>query len=208
MSFQLASWLPAWWCGRVGGDDILELAGPTVLPELRAHADRTTAVTAFCPDAGVDLLPGPRATTEAAVAAGQAVILHSRGPATLVIPQDDGWEVMPAGVPRPLDLDLRAAEIEMAEAVLAAEQEIREAGLEFTAAQRPATARPLPPGADPSRQRLLVRAVRIWNACAAVPVSQRTPAISRLVRAAARATLSAYSELEITGVSSRQRRFA
>ena len=69
-SFQLAGWIPAWWRGVVGGDDLLEILDSRTVAALSDLRGRTAALTAYCPALGVAALPGPRATTEAAVAAG------------------------------------------------------------------------------------------------------------------------------------------
>jgi hypothetical protein len=196
LAFQLCSWIPAWWRGAAGGDDLVGLVGADVLPDLSDLRERTVAVTAFCPELGVAALPGPKVVTEAAVAAGEAVILHPAPgtPSTLLIPSGRDWAVHAGNPARPVDLDPLQADAEMAQAVVAAEQELREAGAAFGIPPRAATARPLPPDAGPDRRGRLVRAVRLWTAVAAVPASRRSPALDQVLRAAARATLAAYAD--------------
>jgi hypothetical protein len=195
LAFQLTGWIPAWWGARAGGDDLLDLVGPDVVAQLTALRATTTAISAYCPALGVSALPGPRNTTEAAVAAGQAVVLHAGlGPSTLLIPDADDWWVVTADPARPVDLDLRQAASEMAEAVLVAEEQVRAVAGDLAAERLPAGVRPLPPGADPQRRGLLVRAVRLWTAVAAVPAERRTPALQGVERTSARAALAAYAE--------------
>ena len=94
--------------------------------------------------------------------AGEAVILQARdrGSATLLLPQGRSWVFLEADAARPVDFDLHQASADMAEAVIAAEREVREAGLVFSVAPRGPAVRPLPPDAGPERHGLLVRAVR------------------------------------------------
>jgi hypothetical protein len=193
-SFQIAGWLPAWWRAAVGGDDVLELLGPGALEALSRQRVLTAAVSAYCPELGVGVLPGPKPTTEAAVAAGEAVILHGHPgqPGALLIPRRSGWELVPTGPSRPVDLDLRRAGIELDEAVLAAEEQLRLGQGVAARTPQPATARALPPDASPQRRGLLVRAVRLWTALAAVETL--TPQLRDLLGAVARATLVAYAE--------------
>lgn len=209
LSFQLCGWIPAWWRGTAGGDDLLDLVGRQRLGDLAALRSQTRAVSAYCPELGVGVLPGPRATTEAAVAAGEAVILHGEAgsPATLLVPGDKGWRALSGGVPRPLDLDLREAGREFAQAVVQAEHALREAGTRSAAEVPRMTVRPLPPGAGPERKGLLVRAVRVWSAVAAVPPADRTPELWQLLTACARATLAAYTE-PVSASALDTRRFA
>lgn len=209
LSFQLCGWIPAWWRGAAGGDDLLELVGADALADLAPLRAQVTALTAYSPELGVGVLPGPKAANEAAVAAGEAVVLH-RGPgdpALLLVPGEAGWRLVPAGVPRPPDLDPRQAAAEFAEAVVTAEHALRDAGTTFTASVPGMSVRPLPPGADPQRKGLLVRAVRVWSAVAAVPAAQRTPDLQRVLVASARAALAAYGEPVVTAAT-RTRRFA
>jgi hypothetical protein len=165
-SFQLAGWIPAWWRGVVGGDDMLELLDAQTVSVLAELRDRTSALTAYCPALGVSALPGPRPSTEIAVAAGEAVVLHGRDRAQshLLVPEAGRWTLLECGTPRPVDLDVRQAEAEMAEAVVHAEHAIRTQQVAFTVDPAKAAARPLPPDADSQRKGLLVRAVRLWTA--------------------------------------------
>ncbi len=208
-SFQIAGWLPAWWRAAVGGDDMLDLVGPTTLDELVTQRGQIAAVSAYCPELGVAVLPGPKPTTEAVVAAGQAVILHGHPgqPSALLIPAGKDWELLPAAASRPVDLDLQQAASEMASAVLAAEEQLRVHQGIAPVAPRPSRLRPLPPDASGQRRGLLVRAVRLWTAVAAV--ENRTPELESLLTAAARATLCAYVEPVVARQPSRaDRRFA
>jgi hypothetical protein len=209
LSFQLCGWIPAWWRGAAGGDDLLELVGTPALAALADVRTSVSAVTAFSPELGVGALPGPRRVTETAVAAGQAVILHrGRGSRSLLlIPGGDGWSLLEGDVPRPVDLDLRQAAAEFAEAVVTAEHALRETGRTYGAEVPSMSVRPLPPGADPHRRGLLVRAVRVWSAVAAVPPAERTPDLAAVITASARATLAAYAE-PVVSSASRSRRFA
>ena len=206
VSFQLCGWLPAWWRGAAGGDDVLELIGADLMTRVSPLRATTTALSAYSPDLGVGTLPGPKAVTEAAVAAGEAVILHAGPgrPSTVLIP---GVGLLPAGVPRPLDLDLDQAATEFAQAVVRAEHELRFTGAAVTSDVPAMTVRPLPPGADGQRKGLLVRAVRVWTAVGEVPASQRSAALQDVVRCSARAALSAYREAPVL-TSDRTRRFA
>lgn len=194
MAFQLASWIPPWWRGTVGGDDLLGLLSPDALPSLSRLRRTTVAVTAYCTDLGVATLPGPKTATEAAVAAGEAVILHAAqgSPAHLLVPAGGSWHLLPANPARPVDLNVHQADTDLAQAVVAAEHTLREAGAGFSAPFRTPCARPLPPDADSSRRALLVRAVRLWTAVEAVPDAQRGPELATVTRAAAHATLAAY----------------
>lgn len=209
LAFQLCGWIPAWWRGSAGGDDILELVGAATMAELLGLRAATTAMTAFSPELGVGVLPGPKPTTEAAVAAGQAVILHSwpGQPATVLVPMDGRWHRLSADPARPIDLDLRQATSEFTQAVVSAEHELRNTGTTFDAEVGPMSVRPLPPGADGHRQSTLVRAARVWTAVAALPREQRTPALEHVLHAAARATLAAYTE-PVVPTATRTRRFA
>jgi hypothetical protein len=193
-SFQVAGWLPAWWRAAVGGDDVLELLGPGPLHVLAQQRAHTAAVTAYCPELGVGVLPGPKPSTEAAVAAGEAVVLHGHPgqPGALLVPRPAGWELVPSGPSRPVDLDLRQAAIELVEAVLAAETQLRQGPGIAARPPRPASVRALPPDASSQRRGLLVRAVRIWTAVSAV--DPLTPNLRDVITAAARATLAAYAE--------------
>lgn len=205
LSFQLCGWIPAWWSGRAGGDDLLELLGADLLAQVRSLRTTTTALSAYCPELGVDWLPGPKPVTEAAVAAGQAVILHAGlGGSSVLIP---GQGIYPAAVARPVPVDIATASAEFAQAVVTAEHALRESARTFAATPRPASVRPLPPDADPARKALLVRAVRIWSALDAVPPGQRTPEMREVVRASARATLAAYRQ-DVVAARDRARRFA
>jgi hypothetical protein len=161
--------------------------------------DHTAAVTAFCPALGVSTLPGPRTSTEAAVAAGEAVVLHGRdrGRSYLLVPDDARWRLLECDPPKPVDLDVRQAGVDMAEAVVLAEHIIRTRAQQFSAQPEPAAVRPLPPDADSERTGLLVRAVRIWTAVAAVEPEHRTPELDEVLRAAARATLAAYASAPV-----------
>jgi hypothetical protein len=209
LSFQLCGWIPAWWRGAAGGDDLLELLGAQTVARLTPLRGSVTALTAYSPELGVAALPGPKPVTEAAVAAGEAVVLH-RGPgrrATVMLPGRGGWDLLDADVPRPADLDLRQAAADFAQAVVHAEHGLRETGTTFGAPVPQASVRPLPPGADPERKGLLVRAVRVWTAVAAVPVGQRTPALQQVLSASARAALAAYAE-PVVSSPVRSRRFA
>lgn len=199
-SFQLAGWIPAWWRAAVGGDDLLELLDPAAVASLGGVRGKITRVTAYCPALGVSVLPGPRETTQSAVAAGEAVILHGRdrGQSHLLIPKGRQWAMVGCNAPRPVDLDHRQAAADMAEAVVLAEHSIRENGLQVTAATRPAAVRPLPPDASSEQRGLLVRAVRIWTAVDALHPGQRTPELQRVLQAAARATLAAYTPDDVS----------
>ena len=198
-SFQLAGWIPAWWRGVVGGDDMLELIDPQTLSAVADLRDQIAAVTAFCTALGVSVLPGPRASTEAAVMAGEAVVLHGRdrGRSHLLVPFGARWRLLECDTPKPVDLDLRQAGVDMAEAVVVAEHTIRTRALQFPAQAQPAAVRPLPPDADSERAGLLVRAVRIWTAVAAVGPEHRTPELDEVLRTAARATLAAYAPARV-----------
>ncbi|HQR79921.1 MAG TPA: hypothetical protein PLT68_06865 [Actinomycetota bacterium] len=195
LAFQLASWIPAWWRGVVGGDELVDLIGPDLLDPLAGLRRTTTTVTAYCPELGVGVLPGPKPTTEAAVAAGQAVILHAAPgqPASLLVPQGPAWSLLAAGPARPVSLDLRQAGADMALAVVAAEQELRGRDTAVAAPRGTPSARPLSPDAASQRRGLLVRAARLWTAVAAIPVDQRSPALDEVLRSAAAAALAAYS---------------
>lgn len=206
VAFQLSSWIPAWWRADIGGDDIVSLLPGTDLQSLLTLRDATVRVTAYCPEIGVPVLPGPKATTESAVAAGQAVILH-RGPgqpSSLMIPDGREWHVVSADPSRPVDLDADQAHGELAQAVVRAEHDLREAAISFNVTPRPATARPLPPTAGGSRRALLTRAVRIWTAIDAIPEAQRTESLAEALTAAARATLAAYLEPPVHARSARR----
>lgn len=213
LAFQLCSWIPAWWRGGVGGDDLVGLVGADVLADLSRLRECTVALTAFCPELGVAVLPGPKPVTEAAVAAGEAVILHS-APGTasaLLIPAERGWAVHAGNPARPVELDPDQADAEMAQAVVVAEQELRDVGAVFGIPPRTASVRPLPPEAGPDRRGLLVRAVRVWTAVAAVPASRRPPALDEVLRTSARATLAAYADprlIPATRRADRDRRLA
>lgn len=195
LSFQLTAWIPAWWEGHVGGDELTELVGPEMLSELARLRGSTTAFTAYCPDLGVGVLPGPRDTTEIAVAAGEAVILHGAAglPSHLLVPSGEDLVAMEAGPCRPSDLHLSQVEREMTEAAVSAEHALRDVADIPTAIPRPASVRPLPPDARGENKALLVRAARLWTALAAVPESQRSPLLAEALRSAARATLAAYA---------------
>ena len=209
LSYQLCGWIPAWWRGAAGGDDLLELIGADALAALTALRSQVSALGAYSPELGVGVLPGPKPVTESAVAAGEAVIVH-RGPGTpglLLIPGTQGWEMHTAGVPRPPDLDLRQAAADFAEAVVCAEHALRDAGTTFAAPVPRMTVRPLPPGADPERKGLLVRAVRVWSAVSAVPAHVRGEDLQRVLTSAARAALAAYTE-PVVAARTRSRRFA
>lgn len=206
LSFQLCGWLPAWWRGAAGGDDILELLGPSLMREVSPLRASTSAITAYCPELGVGVLPGPKPVTEQAVAAGEAVIFHC-GPgaaAQVLVPKVGLFE---AGTPRPVDVGLREAAADFAQAVVTAEHELRASATTFQATPPPMTVRPLPPGADSQRKALLARAARMWTAVDAVPSVQRTPALVEVLRCSARATLAAYHESVVTAPD-RTRRFA
>ena len=209
-SFQLAGWIPAWWRGVVGGDDMLELLDAQTVAALAEMRDRTSALTAYCPALGVAALPGPRRSTEMAVAAGEAVVLHGRDRAQshLLVPEVGGrWALLECETPRPVDLDLRQASSEMAEAVVLAEQAIRTQQVSFTVDPESPAVRPLPPDADSERKGLLVRSVRLWTAVAAVPAEQCTPELQEVLRTAARAALAAYAPQSI-GAGERRHRHA
>lgn len=206
LSFQLCGWLPAWWRGTAGGDDILELLGPELMRDVSPLRATTTAMTAYCPELGVAELPGPKHVTEAAVAAGEAVIFHQGPgrPGQVMVP---GVGLFSAGQPRPAEVDLRQAATEFAQAVVSAEHELRESATTFDAPMPRMTVRPLPPGAAPERKALLVRAVRMWTAVAAVPPARRTASLTEVARCSARASLAAYRESVVTAAD-RARRFA
>lgn len=196
VAFQLASWIPAWWRGDAGGDDVVGLMGPVDLADVLSLREGAIALTAYCPELGVGVLPGPKPATEAAVQSGQAVIVH-RGPSTassLILQQDGRWESVSANPARPVDLSLDQAAAELAQAVVRAEHGLREAALDFAVDYRPSSVRPLPPGTPGPRMALLSRAVRIWTAIDAVPGDLRTEAMGSALHAAARATLAAYVE--------------
>jgi hypothetical protein len=193
-AFQLASWIPAWWRGSVGADDLLAITGGVDLPALSRLAGATAGVTAYCPRLGVGVLPGPKRVTEAAVHAGEAVILAGR-PAeasAMLVPGDAGWDIVPAGPSRPAHTGLRQADAEMAQAVIAAEREIRECGLSVATAPAPASLRPLPPDAPAASRGVLARAVRLWTAVEAVQPALRTAALEDVATKAAWAALTAY----------------
>jgi hypothetical protein len=206
VSYQLCGWIPAWWSGSAGGDDLIDLLGADIVANLRPLRATTIALTAYSPELGVGVLPGPKPVTEAAVAAGQAVILHAQAgqPSTVLIPGDGLHAASPA---RPVDLDLRQASSDFAQAVVTAEHEIRSSGLRVTADAPALSVRPLPPGAESARKALLVRAVRMWTAVAAVAPELRTAALQEVLVASARATLAAYVQAPIPS-SDRARRFA
>jgi hypothetical protein len=196
VAFQLASWIPAWWRADAGGDDVVGLMGPVDLAELLTLREGAIALTAYCPELGVGVLPGPKGATEAAVQSGQAVIVH-RGPSTassLLVKREGQWQVVSANPARPVDLSLDQAGAELAQAVVRAEHGLREAAIEFAVDYRPSSVRPLPPGTPGPRMALLSRAVRIWTAIDAVPRALRTEAMDGALHAAARATLAAYME--------------
>ncbi len=209
LSYQLCGWIPAWWRGAAGGDDLLELLGGEAMAALSPLRQTVTALTAYSPELGVGVLPGPRRVTEAAVAAGEAVVLHrgSAHKATLLLPGAKGWTLLEGGVPRPPDLDVRQAAADFAEAVVRAEHGLRATGATFGAAVPAASVRPLPAGAGPERKGLLVRAVRVWTAVRAVPAPQRTPDLQLVLTASARAALAAYAE-PVVSSPVRSRRFA
>jgi hypothetical protein len=206
VSFQLCGWIPAWWRGTAGGDDLLELLGAQVMADVSPLRATTTAVTAYCPELGAGVLPGPKHVTETAVAAGEAVVFHqgSGDPARVFVP---GAGLFEAGRPRPVPIDLQQATTQFAQAVVTAEHELRESATTFTATPARVTVRPLPPGAAPQRKALLVRAARMWTAVAAVPVPERSPALADVLRASATAALAAYQEAVVTSAD-RARRFA
>jgi hypothetical protein len=206
-SFQLAGWIPAYWRGAVGGDDMLSILDPPAVNALADLRDRTTAVTAYCPALGVGVLPGPRRCTEAAVAAGEAVVLHGRdrSQSHLLVPLARGWELLECDTPRPVDLDVRQAATEMGQAVVVAEHEVRARRLQFQAQSPAAAVRALPPDADPQSKGLLVRAVRIWTAVDALDPVQRTPELQEVLRAAARATLAAYAGVHVAAAERQPR---
>lgn len=207
LSYQLCGWIPAWWRGTAGGDDLLELLGAQAMAEVFAMRGSVTALSAYSSELGVGVLPGPKAATEQAVAAGEAVVLHAGPgePATLLVPEASGWRLVPAAAARPLDLDLRQAAAEFAEAVVIAEHGLRESGTTFDQPVASMSVRPLPPGADSQRKGLLVRAVRVWSAVATVP--QPSADLRRVVTASARAALAAYAE-PVATAADRSRRFA
>lgn len=209
LSYQLCGWIPAWWRGAAGGDDLLELLGEQALEQVSGVRSSVTALTAYSPELGVGVLPGPKPATEAAVAAGEAVILHGAlgAPATLLVPSGNGWQFLAAATPRPLDLDVRQAAADFAQAVVLAERELRAAGMTFDQQMPRMSVRPLPPGADPHRKGLLVRAVRMWSAVSSVPPSRRSPSLQQVLTASARAALASYVE-PVVSVSTRSRRFA
>ncbi len=196
VAFQLASWIPAWWRADAGGDDVVGLMGPVDLTDLLSLRDGAVALTAYCPELGVGVLPGPKPATEAAVQSGQAVIVDrgSSSPSSLVLQREGQWEVVSGNPARPIDLSLDQTGAELAQAVVRAEHGLREAALEFAVDYRPSSVRPLPPGTSGPRLALLTRAVRIWTAIDAVPRELRTEALDAALRAAVRATLAAYRE--------------
>lgn len=193
-AFQLAGWIPAWWRGLAGADDLLAIAEGLDLAALAGAAGRTRVVTAYCPELGVGVLPGPKTVTESAVAAGEAVVLSARPgePATVLVPSADGWRFLPAGMSGPSHTDLREADAAMAQAVLAAESEIRDSGIALGSTPPRASLRPLPPGCPPANRGVLVRAVRLWTAVDAVPPPRRPAALRDVLQAAAGAALAAY----------------
>jgi hypothetical protein len=199
VAFQLTSWIPAWWRGEVGGDDLVSLLPGVDLPTLLATRDSTVRITAYCPALGVAVLPGPKPATEAAVAAAQAVIFHAQPgmPGHLLIPDGTDWRMYDAAPSRPVALDPEQAKADLAQAVVRAEQDLRSAAISFGLEPRPATARPLPPGASGPRRALLTRAVRLWTALDAVPRAERTDSLTNALTAAATATLAAYLEPEV-----------
>jgi hypothetical protein len=195
VAFQLTSWIPAWWGGAVGGDDIVSLMGSVDLPALRELRGDTLGMGAYCPALSVSVLPGPRSVTEAAVEGGQAVILHRMaGPSAVLVPDAAGWSCLEANPSRPSALTVDQAATELAEAVVGAEHALRETGGWATAAPRSAAIRSLPPDADPARRALLTRAVRVWNAVEALGPAGRGPLLEQVRTAAARATLASYAE--------------
>ncbi len=206
VSFQLCGWIPAWWRGVAGGDDLLELLGAPCMASVSPLRATTTQLTAYSPELGVGVLPGPKATTEAAVEAGEAVILHAGPgqPSRVLVP---GVGVLPGGVPRPVHLDLTQAASEFTQAVVSAEHGLRAAGTTFSAPVPAMTVRPLQPGASSQRKALLVRAVRVWTAVAALPPAHRTPELREVLRCSAWAALAAYAETVVPS-SDRARRFA
>ena len=210
VAFQLASWIPAWWRGAVGGDDMVSLMGSVDLPALRELRGDTLGVGAYCPALSVAVLPGPKSTTEAAVAAGQAVVLHRvAGPSAVLVPDGASWSVLEANPSRPSALTLDQAATELAEAVVAAEHALRETGRRTTVEPRSAAIRSLPPDADPARRALLTRAVRVWTAVEAVESVGRGPLLEQVRAAAARAALASYAEpLRTTRDRTSDRRYA
>lgn len=208
LSFQLTAWIPAWWQGRVGGDDLADLTGMPLLPQLRAAQSVTVGLSAYCPALGVGVLPGPKPVTEIAVAAGEAVILHGGAGAAahLLVPREGRWSLLQAGPSRPLDINPGQADRDLAEAVVTAEHALRESGTQVSAIPRRPSVRPLPPDAGRAEQGLLARAATLWTAVDAVPPARRTPALTHVLQCAARAVLVAY---EVAGQpSSTQRRYA
>jgi hypothetical protein len=193
-AFQLAGWIPAWWRGLAGADDLLSISDGLDLAALADAAGRTRAVTAYCPELGVGALPGPRTVTEAAVEAAEAVVLLDRpgNPAAVLLPSPDGWRLLPAGTSRPSHTDLREADSAMAQAVLAAESGLRDSGVSLGDAPAEASARPLPPGCPAANRGVLVRAVRLWTAVDAVPPSRRSGGLREVLHTAAAAALAAY----------------
>ncbi len=210
VAFQLASWISAWWRGVVGGDDMVSLMGSVDLPTLRELRDGTLGLSAFCPALTVAVLPGPKPTTEAAVEAGQAVVLHRTvGHSTVLVPDGTGWAFLEAEPSRPPAMSIEQAGAELAQAVVAAEHELRETGQRVSAEPRPAGIRSLPPDADGARRALLTRAVRVWTAVEAVDASRRGPLLDDVRAAAARATLASYLEqMAATQHRSSDRRYA
>ncbi|MGB3014664.1 MAG: hypothetical protein WBB41_08600, partial [Candidatus Nanopelagicales bacterium] len=157
VAFQLASWIPAWWRADAGGDDVVGLMGPVDLTDLLSLRDGAVALTAYCPELGVGVLPGPKPATEAAVQSGQAVIVDrgSSSPSSLVLQREGQWEVVSGNPARPIDLSLDQTGAELAQAVVRAEHGLREAALEFAVDYRPSSVRPLPPGTSGPRLALL-----------------------------------------------------
>ncbi len=206
-SFQLAGWIPAYWRGAVGGDDMLSILDPPAVNALADLRDRTALVTAYCLALGVGALPGPRPSTGAAVAAGEAVVLHGRdrGQSHLLVPLARGWELLDCDTPRPVDLDVRQAATEMAQAVVLAEHAVRARQLQFEARATVPAVRALPPDADPQSKGLLVRAVRIWTAVDALDAAERPPELQEVLRAAARATLAAYAGVHVAAAQRQPR---
>lgn len=207
----LAHWTAALWRGDAGGDDLLDVVRVLRLdPEVRMHGRRVPLLAAvaelrdesvdwagaFCTDAGVDLLPGPRLVTERAVAAGQALALYrTGGRPSLVAPIEDGaitvLEALPA---RPHPLHVRACAVELAEAVLAAEAALRCAPPAAVTGAQPTDPPPCAPHTPAANRGLIVRASRMWTvAGAAIDAGLPHPELRELRRIAARACLTAYA---------------
>lgn len=238
---RLAAWATAWLQGSGsldgvvdevrGGDDVHDVAGlpghdapvglAVAVAELRRMGVR--GVRAGLPAPGDPLgLPGPRPLTEAALEAGEAVVLVGAPWAWVPRVQTYGalgdtgirvtWQVLPAE-PRPVDVPtLAEAERLLAEAVRdgaaqATALDVAGAGPATLAALdglRRAALPGLPPGHGPRATRVAAQALRLLAtsrlaaadsgaACSAGQLRRRADLLAPLDRAARRALVAAAS---------------